>query len=545
MAKETKKIKRESFMYSIVLVMFSQVFIKLVGLIYKVYLTNKEGFGDAGNAIYGAGYQIYALLLLLSSIGIPSAIAKLVSEKVEVGDYKGAHKVFKTAFYLITFAGTIGSAILFFGANYIANVLIQLPEAEWSIRCLAPAVVFVAMSSVIRGYFNGRSVLKTTANAQTLEQILKTVITIAIVEVVALNFSNNVVLMAAGANLATSISVFLSFVYVFTFYMSRRKGLWAEINKSTVENYEGRKRIIKNILLIAVPIALTSIISSINKNIDSFTVIRGLKNFLTEEEATIQYGILSGKVDTLVGLPLSLNIAFATVLVPEIAAAKARKDEKTISNRISLSLLITMLIALPCTLGILTFAQPILDLVFPNANAGANILQAISPIIIFTVLAQTVNGALQGMGKHNTPAIALFFGALVKLIINVIAIPINWIGIYGATTSSIICHAISFIIGFMVLRKTVKFEFGIKKYIVKPLVASVIMSILSYVIYLGLINITGQNIATLIALGMAIIIYGLLIIYFRVFNKEEIQAIFKKDRADKIYNLLVKIKAYK
>ena len=206
-----------------------------------------------------------------------------------------------------------------------------------------------------------------------------------------------------------------------------------------------------------------------------------------------------------------------------------------------------MLIALPCTFGIFTFAQPILDLVFPNANAGANILQAISPIILFTVLAQTVNGALQGLGKHNTPAIALFCGAITKLIINLIAIPISWIGIYGATTSSIICHIISFTIGFITLRKIVNFEFGIKKYIVKPIIASVIMSILAYGVYLGLLNIidVSQSFATIVALCMAVIIYLVIIVYSRIFNKEDIQAIFKGDKGEKVYNLLVRIKAYK
>ena len=151
----------------------------------------------------------------------------------------------------------------------------------------------------------------------------------------------------------------------------------------------------------------SEIMSSLNKNIDSFTVVRSLKEFMPEDMATAQYGILGGKVDTLTSLPLSINVAFSTALVPAIAAAKAKKDNKTIKQKTTFSLLISMLIGLPCTVGMFIFAQPILNLLFPNANAGAQILQISSLTIIFTILDQTINGALQGYGKLMIPTVSL------------------------------------------------------------------------------------------------------------------------------------------
>ena len=160
-------------------------------------------------------------------------------------------------------------------------------------------------------------------------------------------------------------------------------------------------------LLVSIPIALTAIMSSLNKNIDSFTVVRSLKQFMSEDMAISQYGILGGKVDMLTSLPLSINVAFATALVPAISAAKARKDKETITKRTSFSLLTSMLIGLPCTVGMCIFAGPILGLLFPNASAGATILQISSLTIIFTILDQTINGALQGYGKLMVPTISL------------------------------------------------------------------------------------------------------------------------------------------
>ena len=151
------KIKKEGFMQGVLALMCSQVIIKILGLIYSMYLTNRKGFGDNGNAIYMSGYQIYAMLLTLSSIGVPNAISKLVSEKLAVGDRKGADRIFKIAFVTFAFIGFCGTLFLFVGANVIANVWLQIPEAEYTLMTLSPAIFFVSISSVIRGYFNRTS----------------------------------------------------------------------------------------------------------------------------------------------------------------------------------------------------------------------------------------------------------------------------------------------------------------------------------------------------------------------------------------------------
>ena len=190
------------------------------------------------------------------------------------------------------------------------------------------------------------------------------------------------------------------------YYQTEKKERAREIRLTVNYKYERVKSIIKKVLLVSIPIALTAIMSSLNKNIDSFTVVRSLKQFMTEDEALAQYGILGGKVDMLTSLPLSINVAFSTALVPAISAAKARKDKKTITEKTSFSLLISMLIGLPCTVGMFIFAGPILNLLFPNASAGEAILQISSLTIIFTILDQTINGALQGYGKLMVPTVA-------------------------------------------------------------------------------------------------------------------------------------------
>ncbi len=366
--KKERKVKGESFMQGVLSLMIAQVLIKLLGLVYKWYLTNREGFGDEGNAIYSAGFSIYALLLTISSTGVPNAVSKLVSEHTAKGDYRGAHRIFKISLATFAIIGLVGTMILFFGANLIANNWLAIPEAELTLVALSPAIFFVAIISVFRGYFNGRENMKATANSQTLEQLCKTIFTVLIVEIVAICSGVNTNLMAAGANLATTLATVGSFLYLYMYYKVRRADLGKEIVSSGSFPTKSILGTVKSILFVSIPMSLSSILTSINRNIDSMTVKRGLQSFLTEGEALKQYGILSGKVDTLVSLPLSFNIAFATALVPAIASAKAKGDMSTGVKRISFSLLVTMLIGLPCMVGMMIFARSNFKFIIPKCK---------------------------------------------------------------------------------------------------------------------------------------------------------------------------------
>ena len=344
------KYKKDRFMHGIIAITISQIIIKFLGLFYRLYLTNKEGFGDEGNAICGSGFQIYAILLTISSIGVPNAISKLVSEKLAVGDNKGAHRIFKVCFVLFSTIGFGLSLLLFLNSKKIAQNLLQIPEAELTLIALSPSIFFVTVSSVIRGYLNGREELKISARSQTIEQIFKATITIILVEIFGAFSSNNTKIMAAGANIATTLATFLGTMYLLVFYLNKRKDIWTDIHLPTYQRKQNIRKIIKGILIVSMPITLGALLGTLNKNIDAFTVVRGLKSFLTDIEAKTQYGILSGKIDTLILFPISFNVAFSIALVPKISFAITKGDLNTVKNKISLAMLFTILIGLPCSL---------------------------------------------------------------------------------------------------------------------------------------------------------------------------------------------------
>ena len=302
------------------------------------------------------------------------------------------------------------------------------------------------------------------------------------------------------------------------------------------------KKIVRNILIVSIPITLSAIASTLSKIVDIVTVVKGLKTFLPDVMAKAQYGILSGKVDTLATLPLSFNIAFATALVPSVSGLMAKGDTKTASKRISLSLLITMILGLPCTFGMMVFAEPILNLLFPNAPDGAFLLQIFSLTIIFAVLMQTTNGALQGLGKIIVPAVTSFIGVAFKLILNLILVPNSKYGVNGAAIASVINNFLAFFLSFIVLSRTIKLDLNFKKFILKPAIATLAMCACAYYLYTIMIgSIISVKLATILALIIAVIIYLVMVVILKIFDEDEISML---PYGTKIYKILEKLGVY-
>ncbi len=562
-----EKIKKEtgqSFMNNVAVILASQILVKLFGMVYRIVITNIKGFGDEGLGFYNVGFQIYTLLLAISSVGIPNAISKMVSERVALDDYKGAHKIFKTALVLFSVIGLVTTAVLFFGADFFAQYVIHIDGSQYVMRALAPSLFFVCVSSVIRGYFTGMKNMRATSNSQVLEQIFKCSLTIIFVY---LSVGLAPEIMASWANFATSVATVLSLLYLVYFYYKRKGNISEKIKSSTGETLKiSGKRLMISILMISIPISLGSIITAINRVIDTATISRGIEvafaNLIpahgnvaqilnpTASELNIEIARLSGllsKSDILYNMPLAVNFAFATVLVPSIAGAIAIKDYKEASSKINYSLLVSILIILPCAIGLIVLAEPIYKIIYFNTAEGFELLQLVSVSLIFAALAQTMTGSLQGLGKVYVPAVSLLFGCIAKIILNVVLIRIPSINIYGAAISSIACQIISCGICFAVLKKSCNLKMNPMKYFIKPVIAGVIMGGAAVLVYKILISFlqpgfVGNLVATIIAILIAAIVYFLMVFVLKILTKEEIKQL---PAGRKIYNGLVKIGLYK
>ena len=522
--------KAPTFLMNVITIIFAQIAVKLLGFAYRMVITNIDGFGDMGNGYYNFGYQLYTLLLAISSIGIPNAISKLVSERCALDDYRGAMRIFRVALILFTIVGAVFSAVMFFGAEFIATSILDAPPAKYTIMVLSPALIFVSVSSVVRGFFAGQHNMKATNTSQVLEQFLKSLSTILIVLAMA---GQKPEYMAAGATLATTISTLLSCIYLFIFYSANKKEIREKVVSAPEIKLRGSfSKIAKTILWVSVPISLGAIVASLNRIIDIVTVVRGVKIALAGkfadsvtlgDEAVRLSGILS-KTDVLINLPLALNTAFATVLVPTVAGALAVKDYDAARQKISFSLLISVVIALPCSIGYMVLAKPILQMIYPNASDGAMLFSLVAPTVFFSAMCQTIYGSLQGMGKIFVPALSVLCGGVVKVLLNLLLIPVPEINIYGAPIGSIACQAIAFFISFTILRKNLPMKLPSKKYFLKPLGGAAAMGVVVFVSY-RLLSGLGNVPATLLSIVVGAAVYFTLIGIMGVFSREELSAL--------------------
>ena len=544
-----KKEKGTSFMKNVAMLMIAQIVIKILGFVYRLVIINVEGFGDIGNGYYDAGYTVYSLLLTLSSVGIPTVISKLVSERVAIGDHKGAHRIFKASLKIFTIIGAVLSVALFFGAEIIASKVLNVPDVKYVLMVLAPAIMFVASSSVLRGYFAGLGSMKSTSVSQTLEQFFNCVLTITFVYALV---GKDPAIMAAGGNVSTTLAILISFGYLFVFYERRKKGILAECEAQTApEEDKTTGKLIKTIFAISIPMTIGSLIAVINNMIDTVTISNCIQSAFNgildggkealEAKAMELSGVLS-KVVTIIHLPLAITGAFCTALVPAISSAISVKDYETVNKRLSFSFFATMLIIMPCTAGLIALASPILQLIYPAASDGANILILSTLTMVFISLNYVIEGGLYGFGKVHIPAIALGIGGVIKLILNLLLISNPKINILGAVISSIVCQVILFIICMSYLNKEIKLKLSFKQHIFKPIFVSAIMGTIVYLAYRLLIGPAGNAIATIVSILIGVILYAILVLATKMLTKEDIYMI---PFGTKIYGILVKLGIYK
>lgn len=520
-------MKKNSVLKNVTVLFISQILIKIIGIIYKLYLTNKTGYADTGNAMFSASFQVYAMFLTICSIGVPNAIATLTSAKFAIGDSNGAYRILKIAVAIFGSIGFVGSVILYFFAENIAVLYLEMPETTLILKVLAPAIFIVSITAVLKGYFNGKEKMDITAKALTIEQISKTIITIILVEILSYISNKNTIVMVGGVAIVTSIGNLISLIYMYIKYINNRREIWTDM--LTSKNYikERKRTIIKNIFKVTFPISICALISSLNKTIDAFTIVRIAKKYLGEAEAVRQYGILSGKIESLVTLPFSFNMAITTTLIPTIAGYKAKGKEEKNKNLIKFAILIGILISIPFFIVMYTFPQQILEILFPNASDGSLMLKISSTGIIFAIIIQTINSYFQGINKMKVQIITVAISSVVKLVLNIVFISNSKIGIYGAAISNVISYIISCIllITYMVIREKIKF--GVTKFLVKPMAIGIVMYIAIKAIYSFCIT-SSQLVNIIVSTSCGLIAYLILIIILKLTTKKEMEIIIKR-----------------
>ena len=533
---------RNSFLKGAAILGAAGVIVKILGAFYRIPLSNiikTEGMG-----YYQTAYPLYVLLLTVSTSGFPVAIAKLVSEKRALGNFKGAHKVFKVAFVGLFITGIITSMFVFFNGRLIVRALGN-ENAYYALMALVPALFFVPIMAAFRGFFQGRQYMVPTALSQIFEQFFRVVLGLALTMAL---LNRGIPIAAGGASFGGSIGAIAGSIVMFIIYLNKRREISAEIKSTTVHGEEPVGKIVKDLLLIAIPITIGAAIVPIMNSIDTFLVLKRLQSIgYTELEANSLYGQLTGLAQTLVNLPQVFSQALAVSLVPAISEANAQRKYKEIRDTTNSGIRITLLIGLPCGFGLFVLATPIINLLYyknplETIISTGEILSILSFSVIFLTLVQSLTAILQGLGKPFISVKNLLIGAVVKVILTYVLTGIPSINIKGAAISTVVAYFIAAALDLISVRKYTRTRFNVKDIFMKPLLSTVGMAIAAKVIYVGLEPIFRSRLSTIAAIGVAALIYGILLLLTKTLTYDDFTLLPK---GNKIAALLLKLNLIK
>lgn len=505
--------------------MISLFVIKVLGFIYRALLFNVDGYTNEANGFYSAGYELYALMLAIIATGIPNIIARITAEKIGENKKKEAQKVFSVSIKFFGIISLFLSFFLFFFADFISINIYKVPEISLVIKVLSPAIFFVSLSSIIRGHFTGMGDVKPSNTAQLLEQFLNCSLTILFAYLASGRPPH---VIAAAANVSTTISVVIAFLYLMGYiFISKKK------EKIESKSEKSGKEILKEILKITIPITIGAFIGVLNIFIDSITITRGIQEAFKEtiaspellrEKAMAANGIIS-KVYLIVTAPQVLSQAFANILITSVAYYASKNELKKARENTTNSFKVLFIFLFPAMVGIISLAAPILYLIFPAAPDGAELLILFSIVGFIVSFNMVFNSVLNGLGLVKVPPLTVLLAVVVKTVLNIILIPNPKIHIYGAPIASIISQLLIFVITYILLRKKLNISFGGFKYVLKIVISSALMGVSAYYSHKILMRYIGTRPATIASVFIAGTIYLGLIILLKALDKEMLKNI--------------------
>ena len=335
---------------------------RIIGLVYRIPLNNI--LGDVGISYYACAFDVYNVILIISSYSLPQAVSKTVSAKAAKGRYRSVYQVLKGALLFALVSGIVASLVVFFGAEFFTGTLLKTPYSVFALKILGPALIVVAVLGVLRGFFQGLGTMMPSAISQIIEQIVNAIISVwAAYVLYRYGIKIGAVLGdtehygpaygAAGGTLGTNLGsvaalifvlfVFFAYMHVFKRRMRREKGVKVEPFAYTM----------KILIITIVPVLLSTTVYNISSIIDQsiFKNVALLQGY-SENKIDVWWGVFSGKYKLLINVPISIASAMAASCVPTLTMSFAQKDMKKVREQINSAMRFIMVISFPCAIGL-------------------------------------------------------------------------------------------------------------------------------------------------------------------------------------------------
>ncbi|RTE08833.1 putative polysaccharide biosynthesis protein [Paenibacillus whitsoniae] len=542
------KVTKDSLVKGTLILTVAALVARFLGVFQRiplVHLLHEEGMGS-----YSIAFNLYSILLVVATAGIPSALSKMVAERYALGRPAEADRIYRAAVMFALGAGVLMTVLLYgFAPIYAENISHGGPDATLATRAIAPAMLVFPLIAIMRGYFQGRQNMMPNGISQVVEQIFRLITSIALAY-----FLLNISLGwgVAGASFGGVIGglAALAVMLYYAMKQKRRDALVAptSVMKETAEQMSAAKAdmpiaggalryrdIYRSLLKLSIPIVVFSVTVTLVYAIDTSIIIPLLEGSIGRNEALGLVGILGGRAQSLAGLPIILAVALSQSVVPIISAAYSRKDYQQVGKQTSRVLQLAILSGLPAVLMIAVAARPLDFFLFGHEDTvygishGPHMIALLTLGAMFQIVMQTSGAVLMGMGRMKPLMAHVVVGIAVKLAGSFLLG--NMFGIYGIIVSTGLCFIAMSWLNIRSLRKEIKFTILGSRFAGLAVTVAVIAAVGTAIEWLthNYVALTpwfrlNEAINSVIVCGIAVAMYPVMLMATRVVTKDDVSS---------------------
>lgn len=520
---------------------------RIIGLLYRSPL--QKVITDLGLGYYSSAYNYYTIILLISSYSIPSAISKVIAQKLGVKEYRNAHRIFLCSLVYVLVVGGIASLFLFFGAGLLVS-----GAAIPVLRTFAPTIFVYGILGVLRGYFQAHKSMAQTSVSQILEQIANAIVSVgAAYLLIYLNMGNmdipadeagqvtRATYGAIGSALGTGAGVGVALLFMLGIYGLNRKIIHRRIRRDRHSQVDSYGTIFKMITAVVTPFILSTAVYNLSGTVNNtiYTKVLPAIKEIGSVDIYTNYGIFAGQALTISNIPIAFASAMAAAMIPSIAQLMAAKDVEGAKDKISMAVKTTMVISIPCAVGLFVLAKPVTCLLFTNTEETAafagKLLMTLALSVVFYALSTLNSSILQGLGKVNTPIINAAVALIIQTVTAVALLFYTNLDLYSIAIANTLYSGIMCVLNQRAVRKATGYRQEIAKTFVIPGLAAAFMGAIAWAVYEGMLMITSSmTISVIPAIVIAVIVYFVMLILMGGLTEQEMRG-FPKG------HLLVKI----
>ncbi len=560
--------KKQNFLHGATLLAAATVIVKLIGAVYKIPLQNI--LGNMGYSYFSSAYDIYTLLLLISTAGLPVAMSRMISQATSLGDHAQTRRVYNTSRAIFFAIGAVSTALMMIFCKALAASQEQ-PDAAPAIFCLAPCAFLMGIISTYRGFFQGQGNMLPTSKSQVIEAVFKLGAGL-LGAVLVLQMGGTIPVAAAAAILGVTISCVVSVIYLFVVF---RKTAEPEILRQNQPNFCGETA--KRLLAIAIPITIGAaglqllIVAETSLYMNQIVDLLESGALNTELVATLRAEVLAdaAKVgelltgaevnsriaasmkgiynfsQTIYNLPNSLITPITISIIPAVTACLTLKDDNGVRANSESAARITGLLSLPCAIGLIVLSKPIMALLGGYTGVQLDFAATLMSILGISVFLRAIvlftNSLMQANGHANLPVVNMLGCGAVRLVAVYVLAANPKIGILCVPACTAAGNLAIAVLNLVCMAKVIPQKSAIVRNLLRPLLPSLLMGAVAYGSWRLIVQVLGENCSRIIQCGgpiaLAGITYLVCVVWLKSITKEDCLLLPKGEKIAKLLHL--------